>query len=172
MVQYIFEEIIMVHLEFPEYDVREDGSIWRNNDRYVRWGSNTPISPQTSNGYHQVKLVSRDGSRCGVLVHRLVASVYHNMDLHDLSLEPDHRDKDRSNNHKDNLEVVTRPENMRRAKGRSPWSVTSTHKECCRCGIMKPHNEFNSNSRSADGMGSRCRPCNKEYRESTDKGMK
>jgi hypothetical protein len=35
-------------------------------------------------------------------------------------------------------------------------------KVCARCGEIKPHEEFHKNSRSADGLHSYCKTCNKE----------
>lgn len=72
-------------------------------------------------GYKRIELTSVDGRRKKYMVHRLVLSVFPDINGNMLELESDynncsvdHLDKNRTNNSSDNLEIVTQIENLNR----------------------------------------------------------
>lgn len=89
---------------FEHYDVTESGEIHNTitgrklNDR------------KNEQGYHRVTLISIEKVRRHFYVHRIVAFTFH--DCPGECYEVHHKDRNRSNNHKLNLEWVTRAENM------------------------------------------------------------
>lgn len=105
------------------YSIREDGAI-RSHDRLVPHGKipnklrcikgRWIKTGRTTKGYHCCVL-RKDGKNHNVMIHRLVA-------LHfvegDTSLEVNHIDGNKDNNHKSNLEFVTTQENIDHA-----WSL-------------------------------------------------
>ena len=143
--------------EFPMYEIFEDGSVIGPSGKVLK--------PQTTNGYNRLRFRSDTEERT-LQIHRVVAHLFHNMDLYDLTFEPDHLDNDKLNNHKDNIEVVTKSENCRRRSGRAPNSNidTKTEKQCSKSMMLKPRIGFQQSKRSADGQGSWCRECTLEYK--------
>lgn len=89
--------------EFPQYSVSDDGRV-RNN----KTGKILTQNPDT-NGYLSVGLC-RDGKQTTKRVHRLVAEAFipNPLNLHDIN----HKDGNKNNNHKLNLEYCTRSYNM------------------------------------------------------------
>ena len=67
----------------------------------------------TVNGYHQIQLW-KEGKVVNKLVHVLVWETFHNQ-VKPSNLDIDHIDGNKDNNKLDNLELVNRKENMRRA---------------------------------------------------------
>lgn len=65
------------------------------------------------NGYVYLHLESDSGSRLKISEHRFIMIAAHESDLPE-GIEVDHKDKCRSNNSIDNLELVTTEENMKR----------------------------------------------------------
>ena len=45
-------------------------------------------------------------------------------------------------------------------------------KRCTKCGLEKPHDEFNKDKRNTDGLQSHCKACVKAYREANKDKMK
>lgn len=88
---------------FPTYSVSDDGKV-RNN----KTGKILASYPD-SNGYPSVGLC-RDGKQIKMRVHRLVAEAFipNPLNLHDIN----HKDGNKFNNHKLNLEYCTRSYNM------------------------------------------------------------
>ncbi|CAE7901286.1 HYDIN [Symbiodinium sp. KB8] len=124
-----------------------------------RCGGFVSYGTRMSHGYH---LVVRSGK--GLLVHRLVAATF--MGEQELpDAEVNHKDSNRGNNHLDNLEYVTRSENMKHA-----WQQRSS--DMRRKGIGKvvqarsvksqePWQDFETISKAAAHAGV---PCSKVSR--------
>lgn len=102
-------------------EVRSDGTVWK-----LRNLNRTPLKEprrmetQSGNGYLKVH-VNADGRQFGVLAHRLVWTVLRGP-IPD-GMDINHKDGNRTNNHPDNLEVLTRGDNHRhayRVLGRKP----------------------------------------------------
>lgn len=144
---------------FSKYKIFENGS--------VQGPSGKILKPVVNNNYHRITFRSDNGTEKNLMIHRVMAHLYHGLALDDLSMEPDHLDKNKYNNHKDNIEVVTKSENCRRRSGREPNSYidTATHKECSKCKILKDRNGFAKSKKSVDGYGSWCHDCTKEYKK-------
>ena len=144
---------------FSKYKIFEDGSVQGPSGKILKLCLN--------NGYHRLEFRSDSGESANLMIHRVIAHLYHGLDLNDYSLEPDHLDRDKLNNHKDNIEVVTKSENARRRSGRERHSCidTATRKQCSKCGLLKPKTGFKKSSGSADGLGSWCSECTKEYKK-------
>lgn len=90
----------------PYYFVSENGEI-------ISKARNKPIvlSPnKTSNGYFKVVLICEDGSRKTINVHRLVALAY--IECSDANQVVNHKDGNKENNHKSNLEWISAKSNV------------------------------------------------------------
>ena len=84
--------------------------IFENGD-VINQKTNKKLKPQNNgNGYLKVTLTI-DGKQVQKYVHRLVAELY----LLDKSIQVNHIDGDKSNNHISNLEWVTNSENQKHA---------------------------------------------------------
>lgn len=98
------------------YSVSDDGFI-KSNERFGIDGRRLKgviLKPWLGNhGYLTVTLLV-DGKKYRCLVHRLVAEVFIGETSSDMEI--DHKDGDKLNNSVDNLEWVTRKENLKRAK--------------------------------------------------------
>lgn len=90
-----------------KYLITDDGKVYSESRKKF-----LTLTERKQDGYIQVTIYE-DGKQYTKRVHRLVAEVYLS-NPNNLS-EIDHIDGDKSNNHIDNLEWVTRNENMRRA---------------------------------------------------------
>ena len=93
---------------FPKYKIYENGEIY-NGKRFFKFG-------ETTTGYLMLG-VTRNGERKDFRVHRLVCFAFHPIEgLNEFEdyahLEVNHKDKNKLNNNKNNLEWVTRSENM------------------------------------------------------------
>jgi hypothetical protein len=80
----------------------------------IRMGKHTTYGTLENNGYMKVKL---NGEY--TLVHRLVCEVFNEKDREEQDLV-NHKDSDRSNNHKDNLEWCTNQENCIHKSNKTP----------------------------------------------------
>ena len=92
---------------FPKYKIYENGEIF-NGKKFLKFG-------ETTTGYLGLG-VTRNGKTKYFLVHRLVCFAFHPIEgLNELEdykhLDVNHKDGEKSNNHKDNLEWATRSEN-------------------------------------------------------------
>ena len=50
-------------------------------------------------------------------------------------------------------------------------TTPTTEKKCGKCGEVKSADEFNKNARSKDGKQSRCKACEKAYRQANKEEM-
>ena len=143
---------------FSKYKFFEDGSV-----QGLR-GFNLKLNNHSR--YSRLGFKSDEGQITWYTIHRIMAYLYHGLALDNYDLEPDHKDNNKLNNHKDNLEIVTRSENQRRKCGREPNSNidTSTHKQCSKCLGLKSRAEFKPKNQSVDGLGSWCRDCTNAYK--------
>ena len=143
---------------FSRYKIFEDGSVQNIHGKILK--------QNLQNNYHRVTLTADDGSVKTLSVHRIIANLYHGLALDNHNLEPDHKDNNKLNNHKDNIEIVTKSENCRRRSGRPPNSNidTQTHKQCSKCFELKPKTGFKPQKGSIDGLGSWCHDCTKAYK--------
>lgn len=90
-----------------KYSVSNTGQVFSHN--YLRTGQTRQLKPgKTHDGYLKVDL-SRDGKRKSYKVHRLTLETF--KPNHDSTLECDHIDGNRTNNHISNLRWVTHKEN-------------------------------------------------------------
>ena len=92
---------------FPKYKIYENGEIY-NGKRFFKFG-------EITTGYLSLH-VTRKGEWKDFLVHRLVCYAFNPIEglnkLEDYAhLQVNHKDGEKSNNHKDNLEWATRSEN-------------------------------------------------------------
>lgn len=99
---------------FPGYEVSEDGRV-RNlsTGRISRGGKN-------SYGYVLFALRDLDGRRRHAKGHRLVATAF--LGEIPAGMTVNHKDRNRTNNHRSNLEIVTSSENARHA-----WAAGAYH---------------------------------------------
>ena len=118
--------------EFPKYSISDDGRV-RNNS------TNKLLTPHTdSNGYLSVNLY-RNGKHFIKRVHRLVAEAFipNPLNLHDIN----HKDGNKLNNHKLNLEYCTRSYNMLhsyRTLGKKPRSTDRNAVLCVETSMFYP----------------------------------
>lgn len=144
---------------FSKYKIFEDGSVQGPSGKILKLCLN--------NGYHRLEFRADDGSSKNLMIHRVMAHLYYGLELDNYDFEPDHKDRNKLNNHKNNIEIVTKSENCRRRSGREPNSCidTLTHKQCSKCRALKPRTGFKKSAGSADGLGSWCSECTKEYKK-------
>lgn len=88
-----------------KYKIDEYGNVFSKGNK--KWQSTT------KQGYKRISLVCDDGKTRKFLVHRLVALTY--LPNPENKPEVNHKDGVKYNNHVDNLEWVTRDENMKHA---------------------------------------------------------
>ena len=95
-----------ITLALTRYDVTEDGFVYRTTVPIGRYPETTAVKTWERSGYLFVSLCA-DRIKRTVQVHRLVAQKYHGVS----DLTVNHKDGNRQNNHKDNLEYMTVSEN-------------------------------------------------------------
>lgn len=87
----------------PNYSVTETGLIYSHI-------TNKYLKPSIVSQYQQVILITPTGERKGYKVHRLIAHVFHPNPENKGTVN--HKDGNKLNNHKDNLEWMTQRENL------------------------------------------------------------
>ena len=92
----------------PKYKIYENGEIY-NGKRFFKFG-------ETTYGYLSLHM-SQNGEKKYFKVHRLICFAFHPIEgLNEFEdyahLQVNHKDKNKTNNHKNNLEWVTSSENM------------------------------------------------------------
>ena len=99
--------ICKYELKYPYY-ITDDGQIWsEKTHKFI-------TQVKDKDGYMKVRMQSTDGGRHRYSVHRLVLENFlpvENMD----SLQVNHKDGNKENNHLDNLEWTTCKENIQHA---------------------------------------------------------
>lgn len=100
-------EMFKVIKEYPLYSVSNKGRVMKNSTRKVMKPSKKP------NGYMQINLFTCDGRRKKEYIHRLVALTFISNDAK--LPEVNHIDGQRNNNVLENLEWVTRRENIEKS---------------------------------------------------------
>ncbi len=140
------------------YGITVDGQVWSYiSKRFLK-------SVIRLGGYYAVSL-SKDQVWKGYYVHRLVMTTYGKLDLNDTRTIVHHIDGDLSNNHLNNLQIMSHYEHNSHhkhifAKG---YDVdTKTHKLCTKCEILKLRGEFGVSLRRPDGLRGWCRVCSKQ----------
>lgn len=103
--------------EFPFYQVSNTGKVKMLNKGV--W-ENRPA--HNSNGYLVVRIKNRRGEWHNVAVHRLVAMAFVPKPPSDEKLEVNHIDENKANNRADNLEWVTRSQNIQYSYDRKSTS--------------------------------------------------
>jgi hypothetical protein len=109
------------------------------NDSYGRMLHNQP----DGHGYTIATLSSAYRAVKRIRVHRLVVSIFLGL-LNDTFEDVDHKDKNRANNALENLEPVTRQENVARARG-----VPVVQKDAATGYIIAEFNSINDAARRA-----------------------
>lgn len=100
-------EIFKQIKEYPMYSVSNQGRVKKNSDEKIMKPS------KMRNGYMVINLFTGDGRRKKELIHRLVAITFIPNERH--CPEVNHINGIRNDNRVENLEWVTRGENMRKA---------------------------------------------------------
>jgi len=103
------EEVFLPINNLPGYFISSLGRVRKGLSMFLS-------TPKTPKGYHVIQ-VMQNGKRTRHLLHRVVAAHF----IGDITgLEVDHLDFNKSNNCVQNLEIVTRTENMQRYHKYSP----------------------------------------------------
>lgn len=143
---------------YEEYFAMEDGRILGKSGGY--------LSSSIRSNYVTVGLCKPPNHRKSFLVHRLVAACYLGLDLYDMTIQVNHLDGNKLNNHLNNLELCTQSENIIH-RSQLKWSKDSnTHKQCRRCLTLKLRSEFYKFQQSSDGIHLYCRSCLSTYSKS------
>ena len=93
--------------------IDDEGKAFRFHKRYNKWKRIDNIKPNNK-GYIQVVLTNTERKRKSFQLHRLVYKAHYPIwNIMDNSMNNciDHKDGNKTNNHKDNLRVVTHQEN-------------------------------------------------------------
>ena len=141
--------IKFVEPELFSYTIYEDGTITKYD--------NTEISGSVGkHGYYEFGTNSTFSKILKIrLKHRVIA---HALFGDITGKEVDHIDRNRANNHPDNLRLLSSLDNMRHSVGRLGVD-TETHKLCSRCKIVLPRSSFGHNSATPDKLSAACKPC-------------
>lgn len=102
--------LIKAHPDFPDYQVQEDGRVFRVRANDGRAALGEIFGRVLRSGYRQFKLVDASGSQRLIRANRLVAETFHGAaptSLHHAA----HINGERLNNHADNIRWATAKEN-------------------------------------------------------------
>lgn len=141
---------------FSQYIATSDGHIIGIN------GQNLLATPRPD-GYRQIEIVNDEGDYRLVYVHRLIASTFLGLALDDYTVQVDHRNNDRSNCALDNLQILSRSDNMLKAFEYIYGSDTELMKRCRKCNVVQPRANFGLKKASKDGISAYCKPCSNIY---------
>lgn len=95
-----------MYKNFNNYDVLLDGRIWsKKRNKFL-----TPSKKR--DGYLQVCLLDNNGKKHNQYVHKVVFFAVNGIWSYPKGYEINHRDEDKTNNHIDNLELVTKKQNL------------------------------------------------------------
>ena len=109
-----------------------EGKTWRFNKRTKKWKCVDNKKPD-GNGYILLKLTNNESKVKTLKLHRLVYKAYYpEWNIHDSSMNNymDHIDRNKLNNHIDNLRVVTQQENSFNTKSNGFYFVKHIDKWC------------------------------------------
>lgn len=101
------DEEVFVDLPSTKYQISNFGRIRNKDTGHV----NTHYAKNRV-GYIRAELFDGDGNKKRYFIHRLVASAFISNNDPENKIQVNHKDGDRTNNRADNLEWVTRSENM------------------------------------------------------------
>lgn len=133
--------------EYPNYDVDENGNVYKNNKM---------IKPFKSNKYLQVVMYNKEGDKKVFGVHTVVAMKY--LDDYFQGCVVHHKDEDTHNNKLNNLEILERGEHTKLhmknsnflsnyVKEHGAWNkgkkMTDEYREICRRSAYKRHHKNN-----------------------------
>lgn len=93
------------------YQASEDGRIYCKSGFFP----STSTFPTSKGHYITCSVVTDDGVRRDTVIHRLIALAYHYPGPQWIDLDVNHKDGDKTNNHKDNLEWCTKGRNLKHA---------------------------------------------------------
>lgn len=111
----------------PGYLVNETGDV-------LSTFTNKILSRYIVDGYPAVKLQIK-GKQTSVLIHRIISHVFGDLyNLFDPELEVDHKDRDRLNLSKDNLQVLSKIEHQKKTNKDNGWSDSRV--PCPLCGNL------------------------------------
>lgn len=95
-----------MYKNFSNYDVCEDGRIWSKKRK--KW-----MKPyKQRDGYLLVNLFDNDRKKHTVSHHKVVFFAVNGLWEYPQGMEINHKDEDKTNNHIDNLELVTKKQNI------------------------------------------------------------
>lgn len=138
------------------YSISDDGRIYSHiSEKFLKPGVN-------HSGYLYVGL-RKERRVKNHFVHRLVITVVKGLIIPN-GFEVDHIDRDKSNNHPENLRVLSHHENTLHHHGRLNVD-DADHKICCTCKEVLPRLNFARFSNSRDGLNSSCKPCMRLYKK-------
>lgn len=92
-------------IDFDKYTITRDGKIFSN------WSKRYMLGTPNRNGYLTICMKTKDKKSMVYLFHRVIW-FYFNGEIPE-GLEINHKDEDKSNNTLDNLELLTRADNVR-----------------------------------------------------------
>ena len=103
-----------MQLPFPfnRYAVSKKGVVYKILNKYGLLQPKTLLTNRNTEGYRQVQLSGTGGIRKHVLVHRLVAYTFLDLEWNS-KLDVDHIDMDKDNNSLENVRACTRTENLK-----------------------------------------------------------
>lgn len=142
-------------LEYPELEICESGTI-----RKVGFG---PLKPLDNGRGYKFIAVIRNGKQKNLLIHRLVASAYLELNLSDVSTQVNHINGDKSDNRVCNLELCTGRQNVNRGfarlKGLVEFEESSTEIRCRKCLELKDVSDYSVSRKRLSGYRAYCKQC-------------
>lgn len=141
--------------DYPELDILPTGEIVK-----IGFGPLKPLD--NGKGYKFVSVI-RDGKQKNLLIHRLVAAAYLELNLTDRQTQVNHINGDKAFNHVDNLELCTARENVNkgfaRLKGLKDYHESDADLQCRRCFELKDKSQFSRSQKRLSGYRAYCKQC-------------
>ena len=129
----------------------------------TQWGN--PIKTYTrKDGYVQVGF-KINGKWITRTLHRLVAAAYLGLDLNDRTIQVNHKNLNKSDNHPSNLELCSAGYNTGHYHTANRPNDNDETLECRKCGSVLPHESFNKCSAKKHGRNPVCKVCLKAARQ-------
>lgn len=115
------EQAFLAQVALGWFSIHEDGSIWRSIEfeggptPTMKWIPSRPadVSESKDEGYVRV-MFHHKGERLQVAAHRIIWMTHNRAMIPDI-MEVNHKDGKKDNNEPSNLELMTRPENVKHA---------------------------------------------------------